>query len=97
MVHCFYGDSCDNDTDGTVYIDVSLPRLAIWGTSHLGHVFLGLSWVELFVLLCDKKVTWVCRIRKRIFYSRSKNRSDMALGVYHFMFFSLSWSINIID
>ena len=26
---------------------------------HLGHVFLVLIWVGLFVLLCDKKVMWI--------------------------------------
>ena len=36
---------------------VFLPRLTTQGTGRLGHVLLGLSWVELFVLLCDKKVT----------------------------------------
>ena len=32
----------------------------MYGTSYLGYVLLGLSWVALFVLLCDKKVAWVC-------------------------------------
>ena len=33
--------SLDNDNEGTVYEDVYLPRVAIWGTGHLGHVLLG--------------------------------------------------------
>ena len=65
---------------------------------HLGHVFLVLIWVGLFVLLSDKKVMWSCHLIKQIFHSNSKNRSDMALGVppraiHHFIFFSLSRNI----
>ena len=79
-----------------------LPRSSsankVWETGHLGHVFLVLSWVGLFVLLSDKKVMWICHLIKQIFHSSSKNRSDIALGVppraiYHFIFFSLSWNI----
>ena len=79
-----------------------LPRSSsankMWETGHLGHVLSVLSWVGLFILLCDKKVTWICHLIKQIFHSSSKNRSDMALGVpprakYHFIFFSLSWNI----
>ena len=44
-----------------LYKDVYLPRLGLvklmQGTGHLGHVLLGLSWVGLFVLLYDRKVT----------------------------------------
>ena len=65
---------------------------------HLGHFLLVLSWVGLFVLLCYKKVMWICHVIKQIFHSSSKNRNDMALGVqpsaiYHFIFFSLSCSV----
>ena len=51
------------------------------GTGHLGHVLLDLSWVGLFVLLCDKKVMWICHLIKQIFHSSSKNRSDISLHI----------------
>ena len=89
---------CIKSVEDHVYLPRLGPVKLMWGTGHLGHVLLVLSWVGLFVLLCDRKVTWVCHLIKQIFHSSSKNRSDMALGVspraiYHLIFFSLSWNI----
>ena len=49
---------------------------------HLGYVFLVLIWVGLFVLLCDKKVMWICHQIKQIFHSSLKNRSAFRLVPY---------------
>ena len=65
---------------------------------HLGHVFLVLIWVELFVLLCEKKVMWICHLIKQIFHSSSKNRSDMARGgiSLHILLAVVEYLLNII-
>ena len=71
----------------------------MWGTGHfaLGHVLLVLSWVGLFVLLCDKKVMWICHVIKQIFHSSSKSRSDMALGVLHRAIISLHILLAVVE
>ena len=77
---------------------VQLSLIKCREPSHLGHVFLVISWVGLFVLLCDKKVMWICHLLKQIFHSSSKNRSDMVLGVppraiYHFVLLTVNYEI----
>ena len=80
------------------YKDVYLPGPALWGTGHLGHILLSLSWVELFFLLCYKKVTQVCHPIEQIFHSSSKNRRNMTQsGIsLHILLAVMEYLLNIL-